>query len=212
MNNIDENPSAPAVENDIQFTPFYKNIYPQIPVPEFNSNDYRINRIMKQYEFLENEMKTRGNLKKKYCKLSKTFFGIECFFTLTELGMIGVCITLPVAIPFGVPISAGLTTFSAILRTSASYVGNKIKKHSDIELLAKTKLNSIEEKFTNALKDGKISDEEFSNIEQEIKNYNEMKTNILNGYKNNDTEKAKLLEKGKELGKAEIINAIRKNV
>jgi hypothetical protein len=29
----------------------------------------------------------------------------------------------------------------------------------------------MEEKFTKAIKDGKITDEEFDNIEQEIKNY-----------------------------------------
>ena len=52
-------------------------------------------------------------------------------------------------------------------------------------MLAKTKLNSIEEKFTKAIKDGEITDEEFDNIEQEIKNYENMKSAILNEYKVN---------------------------
>jgi len=51
--------------------------------------------------------------------------------------------------------------------------------------LAKTKLNSIEEKFTKAIKDGEITDEEFDNIEQEIKIYENMKSVILNEYKVN---------------------------
>jgi len=56
-----------------------------------------------------------------------------------------------------------------------------------MELLAKTKLNSIEEKFTKAIKDGEIRDEEFNDIEQEIRNYENMKSNILNEYGvNND--------------------------
>ena len=45
----------------------------------------------------------------------------------------------------------------------------KINKHSEIELLAKAKLNSIEEKFTKAIKNGTITDEEFNDNEQEIK-------------------------------------------
>jgi len=52
-------------------------------------------------------------------------------------------------------------------------------------LLAKTELNSIEEKFTKAIKDGEITDEEFDNIEQKIKNYENMKSVILNEYKVN---------------------------
>jgi len=61
----------------------------------------------------------------------------------------------------------------------------KNSKHSKIELLAKTELNSIEEKFTKAIKDGEITDEEFDNIEQKIKNYENMKSVILNEYKVN---------------------------
>ena len=37
-------------------------------------------------------------------------------------------------------------------------------------------------KFTKAIKDGEITDEEFDNIEQEIKNYEHMKSVILNEY------------------------------
>ena len=43
----------------------------------------------------------------------------------------------------------------------------------------------MEEKFKNAIKDGEITDEEFDNIEQEIKNYENMKSAILNEYKVN---------------------------
>jgi hypothetical protein len=55
-------------------------------------------------------------------------------------------------------------------------------------LLAKSKLNSIEEKYTKAMKDGEITDEEFNDIKQEIKNYENMKSSILNECKVNRTE------------------------
>ena len=36
------------------------------PIPEFDLNNYRINRRMKQHKYLDKERKTRNNLKKKY--------------------------------------------------------------------------------------------------------------------------------------------------
>jgi hypothetical protein len=46
-------------------------------------------------------------------------------------------------------------------------------------LPAKAKLNSIEEKVTKAIKDGKMTDDELNDIEQEIKNYESMKSNMF---------------------------------
>jgi len=44
----------------------------------------------------------------------------------------------------------------------------------------------MEEKFTKAIKDGEITDEEFDNIEQEINNYENTWSVILNEYKGNN--------------------------
>jgi hypothetical protein len=164
-----------------------ENIYPKTTFPAFDMNNYRINHIMNQYKYLDEERKTRSNLKKKYDKLSAACFGTDFFITVSELGIVGTSIALPVMIPFSVPVSVTLTACLAILRSTNGFITKKISKHSKIELLAKTKLNSIEEKFTKAIKDGEITDEEFNDIEQEIKNYENMKSNILNEYKvNND--------------------------
>jgi hypothetical protein len=95
---------------------------------------------------------------------------------------------LPVVIPFSVPISIGLTSCSIILSSSSRVIAKKINKHLEIESLAKAKFNSTEEKFTTAVQDGKITDDEFNAIEQEIKNYESMKSNILNKYNSDRTE------------------------
>jgi len=61
-----EKPSAPPNPCDnTQFISFHQNLYPKIILPEFDMNDYRINRLMNQYKFLDEERKTRSNLKKK---------------------------------------------------------------------------------------------------------------------------------------------------
>jgi len=82
-----------------------------------------------------------------------------------------------------------------------------------MELLAKAKLNSIEEKFMKAIKAGKITDEEFNDIEQDIKNYEDIQLNILNDYnekgKNlNDDLELQLLDKGKTIGRNEEWDSI----
>ena len=142
---------------------------------------------MNQYKYLDEDRRTRNNLKKKYVKLSNACFGTEFFIKVSELGIVGTSIALPVLIPISAPISVALTSCLAILRSTSGLITKKINKHSKIELLAKTKLNSIEEKFTKAIKDGEITDEEFNDIEHEIRNYGNMKSDILNEYKvNND--------------------------
>ena len=55
---------------------FLENVYPKT-VPDFDMKNYRINLIMNQYKYLDEERKTRSNLKKKYVKLTNACFGTE---------------------------------------------------------------------------------------------------------------------------------------
>ncbi len=78
-------------------------------------------------------------------------------------------------------------------------------------MLAKSKRNSIDEKYTKAMEDGVISESEFQDIRKEIYNYDEMKKSILNQFKNNSqaielTKEAQLtlINKGKEEMKEEF--------
>lgn len=217
INGADSNKaSAPA---ELQFTPFQQHSYPKINFPEFDTNNYRINRIMNHYKYLDEERAKREALKNKYNKLSTTCFESEVILSLAELGMVGTSLALPIIIPFSIPIPVGLTTVCTVLRSTSGLIGKKIHKHSAIELLAKSKLNSIEEKFAKAIKDGKISDEEFNDIEQKVKNYNTMKTNILNDHDKErklqtaltDDLKTNQLEKGKVLGRTEVWDSLRKD-
>jgi ABC-type transport system involved in multi-copper enzyme maturation permease subunit len=143
---------------------------------------------MSHHDFLDKESKDRNTVKKKYTKLLNVCLGIEFFLIISELGMVGSSIALPAVIPFSVPISIGLTSCSIILRSSSRLIAQKINKHLEIESLARAKFNSIEEKFAKALQDGKITDEEFTDIEQEINNYENMKASILSKYNSGRTE------------------------
>jgi len=54
-----------------------------------------------------------------------------------------------------------LTACSAVLKFISSLITRKTSKHSEIMLLAGSKLNSLEEKFNKAINDGEISQQEF---------------------------------------------------
>ena len=58
-------------------------------------------------------------------------------------------------------------------------IRNKKKKHNKIVMLARSKLNSIESKISEALMDNEISHEDFETIINEEKKYLELKESII---------------------------------
>ena len=83
---------------------------------------------------------------------------------------------------------------------------NKKKKHNKIVMLARSKLNSIENKISEALINNEISHEDFMTILNEEKKYRELKESIrmMNSHRS-DAEKVSLIEEGKKIGINEVI-------
>ena len=68
-------------------------------------------------------------------------------------------------------------------------------------MLARSKLNSIESKISEALINNEISHKDFETIINEDKKYKELRESIRMIYnQSSDTEKINLLEEGKEIG------------
>ena len=66
-------------------------------------------------------------------------------------------------------------------------------------MLARSKLNSIENKISKALMDNEISHEDFQTIINKEKKYRELKENIrLMNSQRSDAEKVTLIEEGKK--------------
>lgn len=176
------------------------------------AGNYKINKIGDYIKYLDSEMKDRERLKKSYGKFDKTLFGVECTCMVTELGITGTSFVLPPLVLVSTPVCLGLTVFSAVLRNGSKMLSKKIDKHSAIELLARSKRNSIDEKYTKAMEDGVISDTEFQDIRKEIVNYDEMKKSILMQYKKGGAQATELtkeaqislINKGKEEMKEEL--------
>ena len=90
-----------------------------------------------------------------------------------------------------------------LLRTTIS----RKKKHNKIVMIARSELNSIESKISEALVNSKISDEEFMKIINEEKKYRELKESIrMMNSQRSDSEKINLIEEGKKIGIDEVIN------
>ena len=76
---------------------------------------------------------------------------------------------------------------------------NKKKKHNKIVMLARSKLNSVESKISEALINNEICHEDFINILNEEKKYRELKESIrMMNSQNSNVEKISLIEEGKK--------------
>ena len=85
----------------------------------------------------------------------------------------------------GVPVGIASASFAlifslttGIVKILLSITRNKKKKHVNIFILAKSKLNSIETLISQALIDMEISHEEFVTILKEKDKYEKMKSNL----------------------------------
>ena len=76
---------------------------------------------------------------------------------------------------------------------------NKKKKHNKIVMLARSKLNSIESKISEALINNEISHEENMIILNEETKYRELKESVrMMNSQRSDVEKVSLIEEGKK--------------
>ena len=104
--------------------------------------------------------------------LSATSGGISIISFATVIG-----------VPAGIA-SASLTLIFSLttgtIKKLLKITRNKKKRHNKIVMLAKSKLNSIENLMSQALIDLEISHEEFRTIVNEKERYEQMKGNIRN--------------------------------
>ena len=107
---------------------------------------------------------------------------------------------------FGVTVGIASASFSLsfpistkIVKTFLKITRNKKIKHTKIFVLARSKLNSIESKISEALINNEISHGDFMLIINEEKNYRELKERIrMMESQRSDTVKINLIEKGKK--------------
>ena len=88
------------------------------------------------------------------------------------------CCYFLIDIPAGIASSTvriEICKINAILKKYQSKIKNKKKKHDEIVLLAKTKINSVEVLISKALTNSYINHNEFVLVNNVLKEYNNMK-------------------------------------
>ena len=112
--------------------------------------------------------------------------------------------------PIGIASASLSLTFSLsngiVKKTILKTTRNKKKKHNKIFMLARSKLNSIEGKVSEALINDEISHEDFMVIVNEERKCRELKESIrMMNSQRSDSEKFNLIKEDKKIGINEVI-------
>ena len=115
----------------------------------------------------------------------------------------------------GAPVGLGSASFSlafsistGIMKKLLKKMRKKNKKHKKIVMLARSKLNRLESKISEALTNNEISHEDFMTIINEETKYRELKESIrMMNSQRSDTEKSNLIKEGKKTGIKKVINS-----
>ena len=200
--------------DDFNKTP---NIYPNLNAIPLNANisneqQFRLNKINEIKDYFLAEIRERELISKNLSKYIASFeyFNKSLIFLSVLASSISIASFVSViGAPAGIiGASCGLTfsITSEFVKRFLKTIRNKKKKHNKIVMLARSKLNSIESKISEALINNEISHEDFMTILNEEKKYRELKESIrmMNSHRS-DAEKVSLIEEGKKIGINEVI-------
>ena len=145
---------------------------------------FRLNEISKIENYFNSEINQRKKCSKKLSKYVSAFDYIDQVLIVLSETSGGVCIISSVSVvgaPAGIAGASFTLLFSlttGMIKKLLSETKNKKKKHDEILMLAKSKLNSIETLVSQALIDTEISHEEFIAILKEKDKYEKMKESV----------------------------------
>ena len=181
--------------------------------------NYKLTKISEIQKDLEKERDFRAVMYKKYKRGINTIDATDAVLVTTGVGLGAVGMTFLANI-ITVPIALGLEAAAGtigLLGLAGNYIRQKLaikaKKHDEIRILARSKLNTISDYISKALRDGIISDEEFSLILSEQEKFNNLKKEIRSKASTSiiDEEARKeLIQKGRELERSSIIKKVYK--
>ena len=193
---------------------------PTAPVVNGGEDDrghgYRLKYIRELQKFLEEEIKNREALSKKYFRISRIINIVDSGLAVVTLGAGGTGSALMLT-GVGAPVAAALAIGGVVLggiTVIGNFYSRKAKtkgiKHLKISERAITKLDTIASHVSKALIDDFISNEEFNLILEEVNKYKALKEEIRNNTKKKlkNEEKESLIEKGRQ----EATNSFRKLV
>ena len=147
------------------------NIYPNLnAIPLNDQQQFRLNKINEIKDYFVAEIKERELMNNRLSKYIASFdyFGKSLIVSSVTTGRISTAsfvtaIGAPVGI-VSVSLSLAFSIFTGIVKKLSKTTWNKKKKHNKIVMSARSKLNSIESKISEALISSENSHEDFMAI------------------------------------------------
>ena len=182
----------------------YNRIYPQFPAEPGPSSgrlpnnvdpvNFRLQKSSEVLQNLEREIKHYEDVRKKYNRARGIFTKISVYSGVISVILsasgLGTSLTgfgAVVGVPLGV-VSGIFGGVSVGFGAASKRLSNKVSKHEQTASIAKSKLNTINDLVSKALKDNVISDQEFSIILAELEKFQKLKLEIRQKFRR-DTEK-----------------------
>ena len=193
------------------------NTYPNlnaIPLNATISNEqqFKLNKVNEIKNYFLTEIRERELISKN---INKYVASLDYFDkSLNVLSILAGSISIAsfatvIGAPAGIiGASCGFTfsITSGFVKKFLKTIRNKKKKHNKIVMLARSKLNSIESKISEALINNGISHEDFTTILNEEKKYRELKESIrMMNSQRSDAEKVYVIKKRQKIGLNEVI-------
>ena len=166
---------------------------------------FRLNKINEIKDYFAAEIKERELMSKilsKYMALCNYFDKSLIVLSATSCSISIASFATVIGTPVGIAsasLSLRFSLFAGIVKKLLKTTRNKKKKHNKIIMLARSKLNSIESKVSEALINSEITCEDFMIIVNEEKIYRELKESIrVMNSQRNYSEKNNLIKEGKK--------------
>ena len=177
------------------------NIYPNLGVSLSDQQQFRLNKINEIKDYFVAEIKERELTSKRLSKYIASIVSLIVLSVTTDSISIASFPTV-IGAPVGIvsaSFSLAFSIFTGIVKKLLKTTRNKKKTHNKIVMLARSKLNSIESKISEALINNEISHEDFMTVINEENKYQELKESIsMKNSQRNDVEKNNLIEEGKK--------------
>ena len=183
------------------------NMYPNLSATTSNDQQFRLNKINEIKDYFIAEIKEKELMSKRLSKyiVSFDYFDMSLIVLSVATGSISIAsFATVIGTPVGMMSASCSLSFSittGFVKRFLKTTRNKKKKHNKIVMLARSKLNSIECKISQALINNEISNEDFITILNEEKKYRVLKESIrmMNS-------QVSLIEEGKKIGINKVVN------
>ena len=189
-------------------------MYPNISANISNDQQFRLNKINEIKDYFIAEIKERELMSKRLSKYIASFdyFDKSLIVLSVTTGSISIAsFATVIGAPVGMMSASCSLAFSittGFVKKFLKTIRNKKKKQNKIVMLARTKLNSIERKISEALINNEISHEDFMSILNGEKTYREYvleSIGMMNSQKS-DVEESKKIGVNEVIKPNEIIN------